>query len=75
LDDNLFGNAPKLADIAILPFVRQFAHVDLEWFSAQPWEKTKMWLQKFKESHQFAAIMDKYPKWVNGDIPTYFPYQ
>ena len=75
LDDNLFGNAPKLADIAILPFVRQFAHVDLEWFSAQPWEKTKMWLQKFKESHQFADIMGKYPKWVNGDMPTYFPHQ
>ena len=75
LDDNLFGNAPKLADIAILPFVRQFAHVDLEWFSAQPWEKTKMWLQKFKESHQFAAIMGKYPKWVTGDIPTYLPQQ
>lgn len=75
LDDNLFGNAPKLADIAILPFVRQFAHVDLEWFSAQPWEKTKMWLQKFKESHQFAAIMGKYPKWVTGDMPTYFPHQ
>ena len=75
LDDNLFGNAPKLADIAILPFVRQFAHVDLEWFSAQPWEKTKMWLQKFKESHQFADIMGKYPKWVTVDILTYFPHQ
>ncbi len=25
--------------------------------------------------YRFAAIMDKYPKWVNGDAPTYFPHQ
>ncbi|NDI13279.1 MAG: hypothetical protein EBZ20_07695 [Rhodobacteraceae bacterium] len=43
--------------------------------SAQPWEKTVVWLQSFKDSARFAAIMDKYPKWVNGDAPTYFPYQ
>ncbi|MDB2663381.1 MAG: glutathione S-transferase [Rhodobacteraceae bacterium] len=75
LDGNLFGPDPKLADFAILPFIRQFAHVDLDWFSAQPWEKTVVWLQSFKDSARFAAIMDKYPKWVNGDAPTYFPYQ
>lgn len=73
LDHNLFGQDPKLADFAILPFIRQFAHVDLNWFSAQPWDKTKVWLQNFKESDRFAAIMGKYPKWVNGDAPTYFP--
>ena len=41
LDGNLFGPDPKLADFAILPFIRQFAHVDLDWFSAQPWEKLR----------------------------------
>jgi glutathione S-transferase len=75
LDGNLFGPDPKLADFALLPFIRQFAHVDLDWFSAQPWEKTKIWLQSFKDSTRFARIMDKYPKWVNGDAPTYFPPQ
>jgi len=75
LDGNLFGPDPKLADFAILPFIRQFAHVDLDWFSAQPWEKTKVWLQNFKDSARFAAIMDTYPKWANGDAPTYFPHQ
>lgn len=74
LDENLFGHDPKLADFAILPFIRQFAHVDYDWFSTQPWEKTKVWLQNFKDSSRFAAIMDKYPKWVNGDAPTYFPH-
>ena len=75
LDGNLFGPDPKLVDFAILPFIRQFAHVDLDWFSAQPWGKTKVWLQNFKDSARFAAIMDKYPKWANGDAPTYFPHQ
>ena len=37
--------------------------------------KTKVWLQNFKDSARFAAIMDKYPKWANGDAPTYFPHQ
>ena len=73
LDGNLFGPDPKLVDFAILPFIRQFAHVDSDWFSKQPWEKTRIWLQNFKDSDRFAAIMDKYPKWVNGDAPTYFP--
>ena len=75
LDGNLFGLDPKLADFAILPFIRQFAHVDLDWFSAQPWEKTKIWLQNFKDSARFVAIMDKYPKWANGDAPSFFPHQ
>ena len=75
LDGHLFGTDPKLADFAILPFIRQFAHVDLDWFTAQPWEKTKVWLQNFKESDRFSDIMDKYSKWSNGDAPTYFPLQ
>ncbi|MEL7454018.1 MAG: glutathione S-transferase, partial [Pseudomonadota bacterium] len=30
----LFGPSPGLADIAIFPFVRQFANTDRDWFSA-----------------------------------------
>ena len=32
----LFGDAPRLADMAILPFVRQFAHVDIDWWPPLP---------------------------------------
>ena len=31
--DYLLADHPSLADIALLPFVRQFAHVDREWFA------------------------------------------
>src|SRR5690606_1598753 len=35
----LFGSRTALADMAIAPFVRQYAHVDREWFQAQPWPR------------------------------------
>ncbi|MDF1668310.1 MAG: glutathione S-transferase [Roseovarius sp.] len=69
----VFGDTPKLADMAILPFVRQFAHVDLDWFNAQPWPALANWLERFKTSDRFAAIMHKYPPWQPGDAPTCFP--
>lgn len=69
----LFGEAPRLADMAILPFIRQFAHTDLDWFSAQPWTDVTRWLEAFKASNRFNAIMTKYPQWQPGDVPTAFP--
>lgn len=71
--DWLYGDEPKLADYAILPFVRQFAHVDLEWFHAQPWPDLIRWLESFKASERFQAIMTKYPRWEEGDAITLFP--
>ncbi|WP_299850612.1 glutathione S-transferase [uncultured Roseovarius sp.] len=71
--DWLCGTAPALADMAILPFVRQFAHVDLVWFNAQPWPHVIRWLEVFKTSDRFAAIMKKYPQWKPGDAPILFP--
>ena len=71
--DWLFGPTAKLADYAILPFVRQFAHVDLDWFSAQDWPNLIRWLEAFKTSDRFQSIMGKYPKWEEGDDITLFP--
>ena len=69
----LFGARPTLADMAILPFVRQFAHVDLEWFSDQPWPHLLAWLSRFKTSQSFAAIMHKYPQWTPQSEACCFP--
>ena len=73
--DYLFGQAPTFADMAILPFVRQFAHVDLDWFNDQPWPDLSRWLEAFKSSPRFAAIMTKFPQWHPGDPITIFPDQ
>jgi glutathione S-transferase len=55
----LLGTQPSLADVALMPFVRQFAHVDREWFAQTPYVRLQAWLQGFLESELFAAIMKK----------------
>ncbi|MBK5343632.1 glutathione S-transferase [Pseudomonas sp. TH49] len=57
--DYLLSDHPCLADIALLPFVRQFAHVDREWFAQTPYVRLQAWLQGFLESELFTAIMKK----------------
>ena len=69
----LFAHSPQLADMAILPFVRQFAHVDLPWFQDQPWTGVHAWLDAFKASDRFLSIMTKYDPWSAGHTPVIFP--
>lgn len=68
----LFGDQESFADIAILPFIRQFAHVDLKWFEQSPYPRVIQWLNNFKDSERFASIMHKYPAWQEGDEITLF---
>ncbi len=49
----------SLADVALAPFVRQFAHVDREWFGRAPYPRLQAWLQRFLESPLFIAVMAK----------------
>lgn len=62
----LFGPQASLADMAIAPFVRQFAHVDPAWFSAQPWPQLQAWLAAWEASDILAQVMQKYPAWQSG---------
>ena len=71
--DWLLGDRPTLADMAILPFVRQFAHVDLDWFTMQDWAALRNWLDRFKGSARFQAIMPKFPQWQPGAAEIAFP--
>ncbi len=57
--DYLLTDHPSLADIALLPFVRQFAHVDREWFAQTPYIRLQAWLQRLLESELFTSIMKK----------------
>ncbi len=63
----VFGDRISFADIAILPFIRQFAHVDRDWFWDEDWPNVIRWLEAFLDSHRFAAIMEKYPAWQSGE--------
>ena len=57
--DYLLADHPSLADIALMPFVRQFAHVDREWFGQTPYVRLQAWLQRFIESDLFTGVMAK----------------
>jgi glutathione S-transferase len=71
-NSHLFGDHTSLADIALLPFVRQFAYVDMDWFRASRYQAVKAWLQRFLESARFASVMEKYPAW-RSDSPDQAP--
>lgn len=61
--DYLAGVSFGIADAAILPFIRQFAAVDSDWFNQAAYPKTRSWLQQFVSSSLFTTIMSKYPAW------------
>lgn len=69
----LMGPDRRLADMAILPFVRQFANIDRGWFDAQGLGPLTRWLDDFLQSERLAAVMTKYPPWQEGPDKVLFP--
>jgi glutathione S-transferase len=70
---HLFGAAPCLADIALFPFVRQFANTGRDWFDGAAPEPLRRWLVGHESSDLFAAIFHKWPIWQEEDDPALFP--
>lgn len=68
----LLGEVLSLGDIAVLPFVRQFAAVDEVWFRLSPYPQLQRWLNTLVTSALFTAVMCKYPPWAVGDVPVSF---
>lgn len=69
----LCGPGRGLADAAVMPFVRQFAAVEPDWFRAQAVPHVQAWLAGHLASPLFAAIMLRLAPWVPGDAPVRFP--
>lgn len=69
----LFGDRICLADIAIFPFIRQFANTDRAWFDGLDLPHLQDWLAKHLNSDRFKAIMSKYKQWHPGDEEPLFP--
>ena len=67
------GDKRSIADMALLPFVRQFAHVDKSWFEAQPISYVHKWLNDFLASDIFLNVMSKYDPWKDGTTGVDFP--
>lgn len=68
----LCGDTRSLTDIALFPFVRQFAAIAPEWFARQPMPRLQGWLERLGSSELFASIMPKFAPWVTGDEPIRF---
>jgi len=60
---HLLDQRCTVADIAVMPFVRQFAHVDLSWFTHCGINHLNTWLQTLLQSDLFAEIMQKHALW------------
>jgi glutathione S-transferase len=69
----LMGPQRTLADMAILPFVRQFANTDRAWFDAQDLAAVAKWLEDFLASDRLHEVMTKYPPWQDGQDQVLFP--
>ena len=62
----LFDVKPSLADIAIFPFVRQFAAVDSAWFENANYPMLLAWLNAWVNSELFKSVMQKQTVYVGG---------
>ena len=69
----LSGERVSWVDVAIFPFVRQFAFVDKPAFDRLATPKLQAWLDYFLESRLFNSVMHKYPAWQPEDQAIRFP--
>ena len=59
----LHGDRLGFCDVALFPFVRQFAMVDRDWFDSCELTETAAWLRRCLALPLFASIMVKQPVW------------
>jgi glutathione S-transferase len=60
---HLLADRITMADIAVFPFIRQFAAVDRPWFDQSPYPKLRSWLETLLVSSLFLGVMEKSPPW------------
>lgn len=68
----LCGATRTLADIALFPFIRQFAATDQAWFDAQPLPHVQAWLAGLVVCDLFERAMLRMARWQPGDAPVTF---
>ena len=68
----LLGKTVTIADIGIMPFVRQFAHVDSDVFYSLPYPNLQRWLQDWLQHPFFLQTMTKFQPWQDGDEAVIF---
>ncbi|VAW91452.1 Glutathione S-transferase domain protein [hydrothermal vent metagenome] len=69
----LIKDSLSYVDIAVAPFIRQFANVDLSWFQQSQYQHLVKWLDIILNSKLFKTTMQKYPVWQSGNKKILFP--
>ena len=64
----LLTNKLLFVDVAIVPFIRQFANIDEDWFQ-ENYTKLSNWLNNIMESKLFVSVMDKYLEYNSEQKP------
>jgi len=59
----LINDSISLADVALFPFIRQFAYVDIKWFETSDYPNLRNWLTYWLDSDLFRSIMRKQVCW------------
>ena len=67
------GESANAVDVALFPFIRQFAGVDPSWWQQAPYPNVRQWLENWLNNELFSAIMAKYPRWESGQPGERFP--
>ena len=68
----LCANTASVADLAIMPFIRQMARVERQWYLQSPYPKVRSWLDGFLQSPMFSKVMAQYPLWLEGNDDSVF---
>jgi glutathione S-transferase len=62
----LMSDTPSLTDLALMPFIRQFARVERQWYLQSPYPKLRQWLNHYLQSRMFSKVMVQYPMWIDS---------
>lgn len=68
----LMSNTESLVDIALVPFIRQFARVERQWYLQSPYPNVRQWLNSYLQSAMFTKVMAKYPLWLDNQEEVLF---
>ena len=65
----ILGEHMGLVDVALFPFIRQFAMVDSDWFWNTSLPRLQEWLQCLLDTELFSSVMKKYQPWNGEEEP------
>lgn len=67
----LMDDCMRLVDVALFPFIRQYAFVDKDWFDDAHFPNVAIWLNRFLNHDLFKRVMYKQAVWKPGNEPVY----